>query len=183
MIIEKINLSEAAVISPDKSEDERGLFSRFYCKAMVAPCYRDREIVNVNFSRTLKNGTIRGMHFQYPPAAEMKFVRCIRGKAFDVIVDIRKNSETFLHWFGIELSEKNMKMVLVPEGFAHGFQTLMDNTEMLYLHTANYSPEFEGRLHYLDPAIGITWPNIVTDISTKDKNCEFIKPNFKGILL
>lgn len=183
MIINELPLKNAAVIETEPFVDTRGLFARFFCKRELDDVCNGREIVSVNFSRTLKKGAVRGLHFQYPPQCEIKFARCICGAVYDVIVDVRSGSPTFLQWFGIELSADNMKMILIPEGFAHGFQTLEDNAEMLYLHTAHYAPEFEGALHYQDPVLNITWPLKVTEISGKDRNHALINPDFKGVEL
>jgi dTDP-4-dehydrorhamnose 3,5-epimerase len=179
----KLLLKDAALIESEPFVDSRGLFARFYCKQELNDVCNGREIVSINFSKTIKKGTIRGLHFQYHPHCEIKFARCIRGSVYDVIVDIRKDSATFLQWIGIELSTDNMKMVEIPEGFAHGFQTLEDNVEMLYLHTAHYAPGFEDGIHYRDPALNITWPLEVIDISEKDQSHKFINSNFHGVKL
>lgn len=183
MKIEKLPLSGAAVIDAEPFADIRGIFARFFCEKELAELIGDRHFVNVNFSRTLKKGAIRGLHFQRPPKAEMKLVRCIRGAVYDVIVDIRKNSPTFLKWFGIELSAENMKMLCILEGFAHGFQVLEDNSEMLYLHSEFYSKEHEEALNYSDPLLEITWPLEPTDISERDKNHKMIGDDFRGVVL
>ena len=115
------------------------------------------------------------MHFQRSPDAEMKFVRCVKGSVFDVTVDLRKESPTYLHWYGVELSAKNMDMVAIPEGFAHGFQALEDDAEILYLVTAFYSPNSEGGLNHADPQIGIHWPLPITDISERDLHHPYLR--------
>jgi dTDP-4-dehydrorhamnose 3,5-epimerase len=140
-----------------------------------------RQIVNVNFSRTEKTGSVRGMHFQHPPLAEMKLIRCLRGKVFDVMIDLRKDSPTFLKWHGEILSAENMRMMVLPEGMAHGFQALEDQSEMLYLHTEFYSKEHDAGIRYNDPLFGIDWPVPVTDVSEKDKNHLLLKKDFEGI--
>ncbi|MFX1590950.1 MAG: dTDP-4-dehydrorhamnose 3,5-epimerase family protein [Promethearchaeota archaeon] len=141
----------------------------------------DKEIVQINNSVTKLKGSVRGMHFQYPPKAEIKIIKCIKGKVFDVAVDIRKNSTTFLEWHGEVLTEDNFIMLYIPQGFAHGFQTLEDNTELLYLHTEFYSPEFEGGLLYNDPILNITWPLDVADISQRDMKHPLLTDEFKGV--
>lgn len=183
MKIEKLSLSGAAVIDAEPFMDHRGVFARFFCEKELSELIGDRHFVNVNFSRTLKKGAIRGLHFQYPPKAEMKLVRCIRGSVYDVIVDIRKDSPTFLKWFGIELSADNMKMLCVPEGFAHGFQVLEENSEVIYLVSDFYSPENEGGLNYADPILKINWPIKITDISEKDSTRKMIDLTFKDSIL
>lgn len=183
MKIMPLSLPGAAVVLPDPFIDHRGVFARFFCQKELAGIIGGRKIVNVNFSRSVQKGAIRGLHFQRPPKAEMKLVRCIRGAVFDVFVDLRKGSPTFLKWFGTELSAENMKMLCVPEGFAHGFQVLEDNSEILYLVTEFYSPNYEGSIHHSDPRIGIEWPLSVTDISEKDQAAPMIDPGFEGLML
>lgn len=181
MKLHPISLDSASVIEAEPFTDHRGTFARFFCADELRELLGDRQIVNVNFSRTAVKGAVRGMHFQYPPKAEMKFVRCIRGAVYDVIVDIRKDSPTFLQWFGTVLSEENMQMLCVPEGFAHGFQALEDGSEMLYLHTEFYSPEHEGGLFYNDPVLGIKWPLLPTDVSERDSHHRTIDKTFNGV--
>jgi len=123
------------------------------------------------------------MHFQYPPMAEIKIVRCIAGSIFDVAIDLRANSPTYLQWYSEILSAENRKMICIPEGFAHGFQTLEDNTEIIYLHTEFYSSELESAVRYDDPKFNISWPLDVIEISKRDKNHPLINGNFKGISL
>ena len=123
------------------------------------------------------------MHYQVAPSAETKLIRCIRGRVYDVIIDIRKGSPTFLDHFGVFLSEENMKMIYVPEGFAHGFQTMEDHTQLLYHHTAYYAPEYERGLHHADPGLGIQWPMTPVHLSPRDEIHLFIDNNFTGIEL
>lgn len=181
MKIEWLNLSGAAVVEAEPFIDNRGVFARFFCENELSELTGSRHFVNVNFSRTSDKGSIRGMHFQYPPMAEMKLIRCIRGSVYDVIVDVREGSPTYLNWFGTVLSGENMKMICVPEGFAHGFQTLELNSEMLYLHSEFYSKKHESALNYADPLIAIDWPLKPTEVSEKDKNHKMIDNNFRGI--
>ncbi len=181
MKIEKLKLTGAAVVDAEPFVDNRGIFARFFCEKELSEIIGDRHFVNVNFSRTLKKGAIRGLHFQYPPKAEMKLMRCIHGAVYDVIVDIRKNSLTFLNWYGVELSAENMKMLCVPEGFAHGFQVLEENSELLYLHSEFYSKECEGALNYSDPLLAIEWPIKLTDVSERDRTHKMIEDNFRGV--
>lgn len=183
MKIEKLPLQGAAVVDAEPFIDHRGVFARFFCENELSELIGTRHFVNVNFSRTFKRGAIRGLHFQYPPHAEMKLVRCIRGAVYDVIVDIRKGSPTFLKWLGMELSAENMKMLCIPEGFAHGFQVLKESSEMLYLHSEFYSKEHEGALNYSDPVLAIQWPIEPTEISEKDKNHKMIGDDFQGVIL
>ena len=133
-------LSGAYIIELEPIRDERGFFVRMFCKNDFKQIGFGKEIVQINHSLTRKKGAVRGLHYQLPPACETKIIRCVHGAVFDVMIDIRAGSPTFLQWFGMELSESNMRMALIPEGFAHGFQTLAENAELLYHHTAFYSP-------------------------------------------
>jgi dTDP-4-dehydrorhamnose 3,5-epimerase len=161
--------------------DERGLFVRTFCQRELAQIGFHKQIVQINHSVTRQKGTIRGMHYQLQPASETKLIRCVQGKVFDVMVDIRAGSPTFKQWCGVELSKDNMRMVYIPEGFAHGFQTLTDNTELIYHHSAFYNQELERGLRYNDVALSIKWPLPVRSISSKDQSYPGIDSNFKGI--
>lgn len=176
MIIHRLPLNAAFLIEAEPFADHRGLFARFFCTRELAQVFGERQIVNVNFSRTCQAGAVRGMHFQLPPHQEMKLVRAIRGAVFDVLVDLRPESPTFLQWHGEVLSAANLKMLCVPEGFAHGFQALEPDSEVLYLTTAYYAPDAEGGLRYDDPALGIKWPLEVTEVSRKDAAHPLLKP-------
>ena len=162
-------------------QDERGWFVRTYCKNEFQKINHTKEWVQLNHSFTNKKGTIRGLHFQVPPFREIKMVRCIAGAVYDVIVDVRKNSSTFLQWVGIELSASNRKMIYIPEGFAHGFQTLTDNCELIYHHSEFYTANEESGLKYDDPTLKVVWPLPLTNISERDKKHNFLKDNFIGI--
>lgn len=168
MRVLNLPLSGASLVEAEPFSDHRGVFARFFCVRELSSILGSRTIVNVNFSNTAHKGALRGMHFQRPPFGEMKFVRCIKGQIYDVIVDIRKESPTYLKWHGEVLSAENMRMLVVPEGFAHGFQALEDNCELLYLTTAFYNGNAEGGLRYNDPVVGIKWPLPISDISEKD---------------
>lgn len=183
MKIKQTLLKDAFVIEPEPFEDTRGMFSRIFCKKEFQAVGFVKDIVQVNQSITRQKGAIRGMHFQQPPMSEIKMVKCLRGSVFDVMIDLRKNSSTFLKWYGEILSAENMKMMYIPEGFAHGFQTLEENCELLYLHTEFYSPEHEGGLRYNDPKIEIKWPFEATDISKRDRNHPLLSSEFKGMEL
>lgn len=166
-----------------RREDSRGSFARFFCLDELKELVDSRNIVQINHSRTSQKGAIRGMHFQRPPYAEMKLVRCLKGRVWDVAVDLRRNSKTFLSYFAQELSPQNDLMMVIPEGFAHGFQVLEPNSELLYIHSAMYSPECEGGISHSDPKIGIEWPLDVTDISERDISHPLIENNFNGIAI
>lgn len=177
------DIEDLYLIEPDPFIDHRGIFYRVYCENEFKEIDHKKSIVNINFSSTKKKGSIRGMHFQYPPRAEIKIVKCVKGRIFDVAVDVRKDSDTYLDWHGEVLSEDNYKMLYVPEGFAHGFQSLDDNVSIIYFVTEFYSPEYEGGVRYNDPRINIDWPLETTDISEKDKNQDLVENNFTPVEL
>lgn len=174
-------LKGAYIIETEPFKDQRGMFSRIFCENEFKNISHSKKIVQINHSLTNKKGAVRGMHYQKPPMEEIKIVKCIRGMVFDVIVDLRKGSSTFLNWYGETLSSENGYMLYVPEGFAHGFQTLEKNCELLYFHTELYSPDYEASVHFEDPNIGINWPLCATDISERDKNSSLLPNNFKGV--
>ncbi|MBI5208112.1 MAG: dTDP-4-dehydrorhamnose 3,5-epimerase [Candidatus Firestonebacteria bacterium] len=178
-----IFLEDAYIIDPEPVIDERGSFARLFCKKEFVKIGLKSEIVQINQSITRQKGTIRGLHYQILPMTEMKIVKCIKGSVFDVIVDIRKGFPTFLKWYGDVLSEGNQKMIFIPKGFAHGFQTLEDNCEMLYFHTEFYSKEHDRGLKFNDTALGIQWMLDVKEISKKDSSYLPISNNFMGIEL
>ena len=171
------------VITTQSLEDNRGTFQRFYCDNQFSEILNNRYVAQINFSYTKNKGVVRGMHFQFPPQAEMKFVRCVRGRVWDVAVDLRRSSSTLLRWHATELSPQNNRVLVIPEGCAHGFQTLEPGTELLYLHTKHYSPEAEGGIRYDDPLIDIKWPCPVIELSTRDIELPFLTKNFSGIQL
>lgn len=181
MKIRQTGIAEAVVVEGQPYSDHRGAFSRLFCERALAEVVADRHIVQVNHSRTHAVGAVRGMHFQYPPHAEMKMVRCIRGRVWDVLVDLRANSPTFLTWHAEELSPETSRMLIIPEGCAHGFQVLEPDSELLYLHTAFYTPSSEGALRYDDPRLAISWPLPTTDISERDRNHAFLTNDFAGL--
>lgn len=181
MRVVSTHLAGLSVVDTDRLIDQRGSFARMFCADELSAVLGERKIAQINHSHTGKQGAIRGLHFQKAPAAEMKLVRCIQGKVFDVAVDLRKGSATFLQWHGQELSAENSKMIAIPEGFAHGFQALQADAEMLYLHTEVYTPEHESGLNFGDPKLKIDWPLIVTDASDKDRNHAYISAGFEGL--
>lgn len=156
------------MIEPEARKDARGIFSRVFCRREFSDHGLEVEFVQSNISRSTKKGTLRGMHYQSQPAAEVKLVRCVAGALFDVIVDLRSDSPTYLSWFGRHLTQENMLQMYVPRGFAHGFLTLADNTEIQYLVSEFYTPELEGGVRYNDPKVGILWPCEPSEISEKD---------------
>lgn len=163
-------------------EDPRGSFSRMFCSEAFRDWGFVTNISQINHTRTHRVGTVRGLHFQHPPHMEIKVVCCLRGSIFDVAVDLRRGSPTFLHWRGIPLSEERPESLLIPEGFAHGFQTLSADCELLYLHSAPYHPEAEDGLHPEDPRLGIAWPQPVSELSTRDQGFPFMTDTFQGLV-
>ena len=160
--------------------DDRGNFSRLFCQRELEVAIGRRKIVQINRSITLTSGTIRGMHYQHPPNAEIKLVRCLKGRIWDVVVDLRAGSPTLLHWHAEELSLQNARMIIIPEGCAHGFQVLEENSELLYMHTDFYKPEVEDGVAYNDPQLGINWPLPVTDLSERDQQFSPTPADFSG---
>ena len=164
-------------------QDSRGAFVRLYCENELAEAATGRKIQQINHSRTAAVGAVRGMHFQFAPHAETKMVRCLKGRVWDVAVDLREGSPTFLQHYAQELSPLNALMLVIPEGCAHGFQVLEPDSELLYLHTANYTPGVEGGVRFDDPALNLPWPLHITDLSERDKQHPLLNKNFRGITL
>lgn len=161
--------------------DHRGSFARWYCENDLATVIGSRRIVQINHSITLERGAIRGVHFQRAPHSEMKLIRCIKGRVWDVAVDLRRGSETFLRWYACELTPEAAVLFVIPEGCAHGFQVLEAGSELVYLHTAFYTPETEGGVRYDDPAVAIDWPLPVTDVSERDRKHPLIGVGYEGL--
>jgi dTDP-4-dehydrorhamnose 3,5-epimerase len=174
-------LKGSYIIEPDSIADDRGMFMRTYCKKEFSSIGFNGEWVQMNHSFSFKKGTIRGMHFQKYPFGEVKLVKCIKGAILDVIVDIRKDSSTYLQWTGVEISAENKRMLFIPEGFAHGFQTLSEDTELIYHHSNFFNAEAEVGLMYNDPMLAIEWPLELTSISKRDLSHLLINKDFKGI--
>jgi dTDP-4-dehydrorhamnose 3,5-epimerase len=162
-------LPDVVAIEPERLEDARGFFARTWCQQEAAAHGLHPTWVQCNVSFTRTCGTVRGMHYQAAPAAEAKLVRCTRGALYDVVVDLRPASLTYLHWVAVELTADDHFMLYVPEGCAHGFQTLQDNTEVFYQMSAFYAPEYARGVRWDDPAFGIHWPLQVTVISDRDR--------------
>lgn len=169
VIFTETKLKGAFIIELERREDLRGFFARTFCQNEFAAQGLKPIIAQVNVASSLKVGTIRGMHFQYPPAAETKLVRCTRGAILDVIVDLRPESATYLQHITVELNQENQRTLYVPERFAHGYQTLQDNTDTSYQVGEFYTPDAEGGLMYNDPRLGLRWPLSVTVVSEKDQ--------------
>lgn len=163
--------------------DSRGYLERLFCIHELESIMAGMAVVQINHTLTAKRATVRGMHFQYPPHAELKIVHCLRGEVYDIAVDIRRDSPTFLKWHGERLTAENHKAMVIPEGFAHGFQTLTDHCEMLYLHTAIYQADAEGGLNARDPDLAIRWPLPIGEQSPRDLAHPPIAAGFTGVAL
>lgn len=174
-------LAGVRVVCRKPLSDSRGDFTRIFCTGDLAELLDGRAVAQINFTRTRESGVIRGMHFQRPPFAEMKLVTCLRGEIWDVAVDLRSESQTFLQHHAEVLSAGNSRALLIPEGVAHGFQTLSDEVEILYCHTRPYSADAEGGLNPLDPKLGISWPLPVRHLSERDQAHALIGNDFQGI--
>ena len=168
MIFTALPLSGAFRIELDRREDDRGFFARLFCARAFEAQGLAAVFVQANTSFSTAAGTLRGLHFQRKPMADAKLVRCLRGAIFDVIVDLRAGSATYGQWTSVELDEDNRAMIYVPQGFAHGFQTLRPDTELLYFHSQFYAADHEGGLAYNDPQLAIPWPLPVLGLSPRD---------------
>jgi dTDP-4-dehydrorhamnose 3,5-epimerase len=177
----KTGLEGAYIIQINPFIDDRGKFFRVFCKEDFKKIGLNKEFIQINQSVNTLKGTLRGIHYQIPPPGDCKLIRCITGKVHDIIVDIREGSETFLHYFATELSGENLKMIYITEGFAHGFITLEDNTQLIYQHTSSYLPKQEAGIRYNDPLLNIKLPIEPIIISEKDQNLPLLNTNFKGI--
>lgn len=180
---ERLPLAGLSLVSRRRIEDERGFIERIYDAEDFSGFGIDRPTVQINRSLTLRAGTVRGMHYQIPPRSEAKLVSCLRGEVFDIAVDLRADSPTFLRWHGEILSAENRRSLFIPEGFAHGFQALRDDCELLYLHSAAYAPDAERRANPLDPRLGIEWPLPVGGMSALDAGQALLPDDFRGVFL
>lgn len=176
MIFQEIRLPGAYIIDVEKREDQRGFFARSWCQREFEEQGLVARIVQANIAYNRQRGTLRGMHYQYAPHAETKLIRCTRGAIYDVIIDLRPDSPTYCQWFGVELTAANYRMLYVPEGFAHGYLTLVDDVEVIYQVSQFYTPGAEGGIRYDDPAFGIQWPVEVSLISDKDRTWADFQP-------
>lgn len=168
MVFIETKLKGSFIIEPERLEDARGFFARTWCKREFEVHNLNPDLVQCNISFNERRGTLRGMHYQEVPREEARLVRCTMGAIYDVIVDLRPNSQTFKQWFSVELTVKNRKMFYIPEGFAHGFLTLEHNTEVFYQMSEFYAPECARGVRWNDPAFGVSWPLDIAVISEKD---------------
>lgn len=183
MIFNQTKLSGAFTINVEPFKDNRGFFTRTFCEKEFGQHGLATHFVQANHSGTNGKGVIRGMHFQHMPYCEIKLVKCVIGAIYDVIIDLRNGSSTFLQWFGTELNSENKRMMYVPKGFAHGFQSLTDHSEIIYMVSDFYNKESEGGVRYNDPSVNIKWPLPVTLVSEKDQNIALINSTFAGVIL
>jgi dTDP-4-dehydrorhamnose 3,5-epimerase len=183
LIIEPTDIQGVVVAHFEPVFDHRGMLQRIFCSEELRSLLADRQVVQINHSRTHGAGAIRGLHFQRPPHAELKMVQCMRGRVWDVAVDLRAHSPTFLRWHAEELFPEAAKMMVIPEGCAHGFQVLETDSELLYFHTAPYCRESEGGVFCNDPMLAIPWPLDLADLSPRDLQHPLISAGFTGIQL
>lgn len=176
-------IADLKIVERQQLGDSRGFLSRIFCSEELAGAGWHKPVAQINQTVTQQRGTVRGMHFQRPPHAEVKLVTCLHGAVWDVAVDLRAGSPTFLQWHAVELSASNQRALLIPEGFAHGFQTLSEDCELIYLHSAAYTPEAEAGLNPKAPPLSITWPLAITELSARDAQHPMLDRGFKGLML
>ncbi len=181
--IQSTPLADLKVITRLVLGDHRGFLTRLFCADELAQAGWTKPIAQMNHTFTAKQGTVRGLHFQHSPHAEMKLVSCLKGEVWDVAIDLRQDSPTFLQWHAEILSAENLKTLLIPEGFAHGFQTLTDDVELLYCHSQAYSQSAEAGLNSQDPRLAIEWLLPISDLSTRDQQHPMINETFTGLVL
>lgn len=174
-------LAGLRLVQRERIGDARGFLGRVFCSDELRDAGWVKPIAQVNHTFTARRGTVRGLHFQHPPHTEMKLVTCLRGEVWDVAVDLRRGSSTFLQWHAAKLSAENGHALLIPEGFAHGFQALSDDVEMLYCHSCAYTSDAEGGLNPRDVRLAIGWPLAISDISQRDTEHAAIGGDFKGV--
>lgn len=179
--LEPTRIDGLVVIRRKPAADDRGFLSRLFCEEDFAALGLPMRTCQINHTMTRRKGTVRGMHFQRPPHAEIKLVACLRGTVFDVAVDLRRGSPTFLQWHGEMLSAETPSSIYIPRGFAHGFQAMTEDCELLYAHSDPYQPASEGALNALDPALAIRWPLPLADMSERDRKHAHLAPDFQGI--
>jgi dTDP-4-dehydrorhamnose 3,5-epimerase len=183
LTVTELKLAGVKLIERRHIGDARGFLSRLFCAEELSAAGWNKPIVQINHSHSARRGTVRGMHFQYPPHAEMKLVSCIRGEVWDVAVDVRAGSKNFLRWQAECLSADNKRALLIPEGFAHGFQSLSDNVELLYCHSAAYTATAESGLNVKDPTLAISWPLQIIGLSLNDSQYPMLDERFAGVKL
>jgi len=181
MKITPTRIKGLSILEASLFEDNRGSFARLFCARELDEILAPRCIAQINFSRTRTRGAVRGLHYQRAPHAEMKLVTCLKGRVWDVAVDLRSGSPTYLQWHSEELSSQNSKTLVIPEGFAHGFQVLEPDSELLYLHTAFYEPSAEGGIRPTEPMLNLPWPLPIADLSLRDQSQPLLSSGFAGL--
>ena len=182
-LLKALTLKGLFCVQHKRFEDERGHFSRLFCEGSLSAFGQAFHIRQINHSCTRERGSVRGLHYQNERAPEAKLITCLRGEVWDVAVDLRPDSETFLHWHAEHLRAGDGRSLLIPAGFAHGFQTLSADAELLYLHSNDYTPEHEGGLSVLDPRLAIAWPLPVNNLSVRDASHPLLDEHFAGVRL
>lgn len=175
------SLQGLRVLQRTRVEDKRGFLSRLFCVDEMRSAGWMGPVAQVNHVHTSAFGTVRGMHFQHAPYAETKLVVCVSGEIWDVAVDIRRGSPTFLRWHAETLSSRNLRALLIPPGFAHGYQSLASDSELIYFHSAAYRPDAEGAIRPTDPCLGVDWPMQIAEMSERDRNHPLLRSDFLGI--
>ena len=181
MNVSPTNIADVYVVDKSAFEDARGAFSRLFCSRELQDVLHGEAIVQINHSMTHNIGAIRGLHYQKYPHAEIKIVQCLKGRVFDVAVDLRQKSPTFLQWAAVELSPRNRRALVIPKGCAHGFQVLEENSELLYMHTEFYTPAAEGAIRFDDPKVNVKWPLEPSDLSARDSSHHYLGSEFEGL--
>ena len=181
--VHKTALAGLKVVERQQSCDNRGSLSRLFCTNELKDAGWLKIVAQVNHVITLRKGTVRGLHFQHPPHAEIKLVSCLRGAVWDVAVDLRVGSPTIFKWHAEILSEVNCRAMLIPEGFAHGYQAMSDDCELIYLHSEEYAPDAEAGLNARDPTLSIQWPLSIVEISARDQQHPLLGQCFEGVVL
>lgn len=181
--LEPLSLQALYLVKREMRVDSRGHFSRLFCDEELSSIGWTSSIPQINMTKTRTLGTLRGLHYQNPPHSEMKLVSCLKGAIWDVVVDLRSGSDTFLKWHSEILSEENQHTLSIPRGFAHGFQTLTPDVEVLYFHSASYNADAEAGLRYDDPALNVNWPMQIAEVSTRDLNHPLLNGEFRGVEL
>ena len=176
-------IADLNVIERQKVGDERGFLSRIFCLEELEECGWKKPIAQVNHTYTARRGTVRGFHFQLPPFAEIKLVTCLKGEVWDVAIDLRQGSPTYLKSYGVSLCADNQRALLIPEGFAHGFQSISDDVELLYCHSQIYTPSAERGINPEDPILEVKWPLEITVLSERDSSHPMINHEFEGVAL
>ncbi len=181
--VQETTLAGLNVVQRQSIGDARGFLARLFCAEELLAAGWQQPVAQINHTLTRARGSVRGMHYQLPPHAETKLVSCINGEVWDVAVDLRVGSATFLQWHAERLSAQNLRALLIPAGFAHGFQALSDDAQLLYLHSQAYAPAAEAGLQPQDPRLGITWPLPVTGLSERDAARAALGADFEGVRL